>query len=267
MSSFVGSSSSTSSESLPPIDPVDQAAIEHEECCICMNALCESSSGFLCNSSNKRSCRHYFHKDCATAIATVNNKRCPICREPYHHVKEVMDPRKDPKQFFNDIDFDGNGTLSYEEIVDGFKATLPLDFRNIEGSIDTFFTRWDRDKSGSISMAEFTHTDGPMAYINEAFLPKAINLPPPLLTIKTKKEWFQYWDEDHSNSLDKGEVTRALIKTFKFHARNDIATQIRSTLDNIWCIFDSDSSGTIEMNEFIATDNLADTIIATCQQR
>ena len=252
------------SPSAPPIDAVDQLAIEHDECCICMNPLCESSICFLCNNNNKRTCRHYFHKDCATSLAGANNKRCPICREPFQKTKDVTDPRKDPNQFFRDIDVDGNGSLSYAEITDGFKATLPLDFRSIEGSIDNFFTRWDTDKSGSISLSEFTQRDGPMSYVNQAFLPKSIKLSPPLLT-NTKKEWFQYWDEDQSNSLDKSEVTRALIKTFRHHSRPDIANEIRSTLNNVWFLFDTDSSGTIEMNEFIQEDNLADTIIATCR--
>jgi len=53
------------------------------------------------------------------------------------------------------------------------------------------------------------------------------------------------------------------MKTFHAQHRDDIAQQIRSILDAIWFMFDSDSSGTVEFNEFIKADNLADTIIAT----
>ena len=53
------------------------------------------------------------------------------------------------------------------------------------------------------------------------------------------------------------------MKTFHHQHRDDIAREIRSVLDNIWPIFDNDNSGTIEYNEFIKSDNLADTIIAT----
>lgn len=101
-----------------------------------------------------------------------------------------------------------------------------------------------------------------MHYISQSFKAKEVKNPPPLIN-STKSQWFHFFDEDKSMSLDRGEVVRALIKTFKFQQRDDIASQIRSNLDAIWCIFDHDGSGTIEMNEFIQADGLADTIIVT----
>ena len=242
------------------IAPADQAAIDHEECSICMMPLCESKSGFFVNSSKKRTCRHYFHESCARAIAS---KKCPICRVQYNDVRTVANPIENPKQFFTDIDVDANGHLTYAEITEGFKCTLPLDFRDIDSQIDAFFSRWDKDKNGSINLTEFMAPDGPTKYIKESFKEKEVKGPPPRLTIQTKAQWFEYWDEDKSRSLDKGEVTRALVKTFHAQHRDDIAREIRSTLDGIWPIFDNDNSGTIEYNEFIKEDNLADTIIAT----
>ena len=165
-----------SAPSVDDIDITDQVAINHEECSICFEPLCIKQVGYFCDNRNKRICRHYLHFECISTI--INNKACPICRRAYHHVKEVSDPRVNAKKFFNDIDLDGNGKLSFEEITDGLKATLPLDFRNID---------------------------------------------------------------------------------------DDIASQIRLTLDNVWFIFDLDGSGHIEMSEFVRPDGLADTIIATIE--
>lgn len=104
------------------IDMVDQAAIDHEECSICMDPLYLKQVSFLTNNSliSKRTCRHYFHTDC---IANTNNT-CPICRCPYHHHKQLADPRKDANQFFKDIDVDNSNSLSFEEITEGLKATV-----------------------------------------------------------------------------------------------------------------------------------------------
>ena len=199
-------------------------------------------------------------------MKSITNKKCCICRLPYENHKEIADPRKDPKQFFCDIDVDSSGTLSFQEITDGLKVVMPLDFRNIESDVDMFFHRWDRDNNKSISLNEFIDPkDGPMLYISEVFKTKEERRPPPTLTRSTKVEWFQYWDEDNSNSLDKGEVVRALIKTFRFQHRDEIAASIRGTLDCVWGIFDNDGSGHIELNEFVSNEGLGDTIIATIE--
>ena len=245
------------------IDVTDQVAIDHEECSICFDALFKKKVAFFCNNLKKRTCRHYFHSECIKSIAS---KACPICRRQYHCTKDLTDPRVNAKQFFNDIDIDGDGHLSYEEITDGLKSTLPLDFRNIGSDIDMFWQRWDSDRNGYICEKEFLDTtNGPMVYIIQSFKLKQLRESPPPLLRSNKETWFQYWDEDDSSTLDKGEVVRALVKTFKFQHRDDIASQIRSTLDNVWFIFDVDGSGHIEMNEFIRLDGLADTIIATVE--
>jgi Ca2+-binding EF-hand superfamily protein len=253
-----------SAPSVDDIDITDQVAINHEECSICFEPLCIKQVGYFCDNRNKRICRHYLHFECISTI--INNKACPICRRAYHHVKEVSDPRVNAKKFFDDIDLDGNGKLSFEEITDGLKATLPLDFRNIECDVDKFWQKWDGDRNGHICEKEFLDTsNGPMIYINQSFKLRELRTNPPPLNRSNKELWFKYWDEDNSSSLDKGEVIRALVKTFKFQHRDDIASQIRLTLDNVWFIFDLDGSGHIEMSEFVRSDGLADTIIATIE--
>ena len=183
MSSFA---SAPLEEALPSeIDGADQCAIDHEECSICMSALCDSTSGFFTTSNNKRTCRHYFHENCAKAI---QSKKCPICRVQYNNVRTIANPIDNPKQFFTDIDVDGNGTLTYAEITEGFKATLPLDFRDIDSKIDEFFNRWDKDKSGTICLNEFMLPDGPTKFLNETIKKKREKGPPTKLTSKSNEE-------------------------------------------------------------------------------
>ena len=82
--------------------------------------------------------------------------------------------------------------------------------------------------------------------------------------MRDKDAWYRYWDEDNSNALDKEEVVRALLKTFRMTSDQAKVQQMRNTIDAIWPIFDDDNSGVIERDEFLKpNDGLADTIIAT----
>ena len=81
--------------------------------------------------------------------------------------------------------------------------------------------------------------------------------------MRDKEAWYRYWDEDNSNALDKEEVVRALLKTFRM-TNDQQRVLMRNTIDAIWGIFDDDESGVIEREEFLKpNDGLADTIIAT----
>ena len=74
----------------------------------------------------------------------------------------------------------------------------------------------------------------------------------------------RYWDADGSDSLDKEEVVRALLKTFQMTSDQAAVMQMRQTIDAVWPIFDDDASGSIERNEFLRPgEGLADTIVAT----
>ena len=74
---------------------------------------------------------------------------------------------------------------------------------------------------------------------------------------------FEYFDEDRSGTLEKGEVIRALIKTFGLSSDLRKVEEMRSVVGAVWSMFDPDASDSIDRSEFIAPDGLADTIVAT----
>ena len=76
---------------------------------------------------------------------------------------------------------------------------------------------------------------------------------------------FQYFDEDQSGTLEKGEVIRALIKTFRLSSDFKKVQEMRSVVDAVWSMFDPDGSDSIDSGEFLARDGLADTIVATAR--
>ena len=76
------------------------------------------------------------------------------------------------------------------------------------------------------------------------------------------EDWFKFWDEDDSGTLEKDEVVRALIKSFNI--QDDVAhiQDVRSVVENIWCVFDTSNSGGIDLTEFLVKDGLGDSIMA-----
>lgn len=231
-----------------------------QECPICFDELFCSPVGTLCNSQNKPICKHSYHAKCVEELPKP--WKCPLCRLDFTKVLTAPDIKVDPYAWFEFLDIDKSGSISYEELVDGLKSQILLNWSKIECDADTLWSKWDKDGNGNISIDEFCDPkSGVMAYLLEVY-PTNPRPPPPDI-LKNKKEWFNYWDEDCSGSLDKDEMGRALVKTFKlYHIEKSTVIDI---LNAIWPIFDIDDSGRIECSEFISTDNLADTICAELQ--
>jgi Ca2+-binding EF-hand superfamily protein len=213
--------------------------------------------GSLCCANGTSACRHYFHASC---LDNLQDRSCPICRTKFSIVKVFPNPIESPEEWFNFIDADNSGELSLQEVVDALQCQLKLDWRKISSDATILWSKWDVDNSGNISLEEFLDPEtGVLTYLNQHYQNTNVIVEPPSI-IDQSREWFIYWDEDHSQSLDKSEVCRALIKTFRLMGKN--TTSISRTIDCIWSIFDTDESGEIEIDEFISPGNLADAICA-----
>jgi len=232
-----------------------QRAQNHQECTECFAPLCDHPVVCFIE-GGKRSCTHFFHDHCIDR--QVKPTCCPLCKKHYESVSVLPIAIENPVAWLRAVDFDGDGSLSYEEIIDGLKAQVKLDWNKIEADVDKHFSKWDKDKSGSISLQEFVDpVNGVIPYMRANFAPHVAIKPMPDIT-NDKHGWFNYWDEDSTGSLDKTEVCRALIKTLRQVDRQAIV----SIIDCIWPMFDTDGSGSVDYNEFIAPDGLADTIRA-----
>ena len=246
--------------------PRSQADLK-AECPICFEALCNAPVGVFLGSDGKRVSQHFFNLAAAREWLASGTGMCPLTRKPIRSVLEVPDIRVDPDGWFSAVDIDGDQRLSRLEVVECLKAQLPVDAAALDAaSTDPehwMWQQWDLDGSGYIEKNELLSPQGLAAYVRQAF-ERAIedeNIP----DIATNRDgWFRYWDWDNSGELDKDEVIRALLKTFKMTADQDRVTQRRSTIEAVWPIFDDDMSGSIDRQEFLrANEGLADTIIAT----
>lgn len=79
---------------------------------------------------------------------------------------------------------------------------------------------------------------------------------------KEPNKWFAYFDQDHTNSLDKDEIVQGLGCTFSDHMDTEAIYQF---IEALWPLFDTDKSGKISYQEFVQPGGLYDTINAEIQ--
>lgn len=263
----------------PPMGlPVEAiVAAQHAECPICFEPLHSAPVGVFVDAGGKRVSMHFFNLNAAQAWLQTGNGLCPVTRKPIRGTLRIPDLRTDPNGWFDAVDLDGDGRLSRREVISALKAQLPIDNAKLDqAAIDPnhwMWQQWDSDGSGHIERRELLHPQGLANYVTNVFGRDAARVGVP--SIHSDKEgWFRFWDEDDSGTLEKGEVVRALVKTLCAPGEGvDVPPDVRSiqtmrsTIDAIWPIFDTDGSGSIERLEFLRpADGLADTIIATARQ-
>lgn len=242
-------------------------AVEYAECPICFEPLCQQACGAMYSRNGIRVCTHYFHLDCLTSLRAQS---CPLCRQEFSTVQPIPKVTENPEAWFRAMDANGDGELSYEEVLEGLRTSIPVDWQRIETDVDRLWNTWDPDRSGSISLAEFLDRGtGLIEYLYNQFPRGEHQAPPPLLLdgpdvvgwIESCTAFFEYWDLDRSGSLEQGEMTRALVKTFRLH--QGYSGSVAEALENIWPIFDLDGNGILSQEEFTARDGLAEVIVAT----
>jgi Ca2+-binding EF-hand superfamily protein len=249
---------------VPSAPSIANVAVEHAECAICYEEMVARPIAILLNTQGKRACRHFLHVDCATDLCfKANRKDCPICRAPYVQVAPLVDFDKNPKKWFDSVDADGNASLSKAEVGEVLKATMAIDYKALEKNVDALWGRWDKDGSGEVDFAELCDQKiGLLVYVRAHFA-RVKGVPPPPLNPKNLEIWFAHWDEDGNGTLEKEEIVRALIKTFKLSTDLKRVQDMRDVVETIWSIFDHDNSGTVDLAEFISRDGLGESLCAS----
>ena len=106
--------------------------MEYAECAICFDPLYSQECVALRKGSH-RTCRHYYHKSCL-----VDLNSCPLCRKDFTSIVTIPNPSKNPRDFFQCIDEDGNGNLSYEGLFISH-YNIGTTIRNNIKSIDFYY--------------------------------------------------------------------------------------------------------------------------------
>jgi Ca2+-binding EF-hand superfamily protein len=154
----------------------------------------------------------------------------------------------------------------------------PREEQSLDGEKERFFATPKRKPSRNASSFSFS---------------AAKNAEPPALA-KHPDAWFAHWDTDGSGTLDKEEVTRALVKTLRREREREereeisqfsrfdvngahretrssyaslltsvaVAREARRVVNAIWPVFCADASKGVDRNAFLAPDGLAEAIVA-----
>eukprot|EP01061_Rhynchopus_euleeides_P007009 TRINITY_DN1595_c0_g3_i1.p1 TRINITY_DN1595_c0_g3~~TRINITY_DN1595_c0_g3_i1.p1 ORF type:complete len:274 (+),score=68.19 TRINITY_DN1595_c0_g3_i1:117-938(+) len=251
------------------------AAVQHAECCICFDDLCASPLAVIITAERRRACSHYFHYECIKDMCPFVTRgygmemeveeqsnaelKCPMCRAKGARIVKMPDPVKDPRSWFYLVDVEHEGFLTKDNVRNILKATCDLHEGHLGKIIDRNWHTWDRDNSGGVTPSELPAL---LQFVKNNVPGRNKRSKPPHI-VTDRDAWFRYWDEDNSGALDKDEVARAVIKTFNAGTSN--VPVIQSVLDNSWCLFDHTGSGTVSRREFLASDGLADTLLAFLQ--
>ena len=94
-----------------------------------------------------------------------------MTRKPVRAVVLLPDVRRDPQGWFKLVDMDGDGRLSRKEVLEVFKAQLPIDWRKLEREAEAgdLWRIWDRDGSGFLEENELMGGEGLVAYVTAVF--------------------------------------------------------------------------------------------------
>jgi len=231
------------------------------ECKICSDPLATDPVVILAKDA-KRTCTHFFHQACIKHIREVGLSKCPFCRKEFHEVIVIPNMLQNPVDWFKFADFDKCGTLSYQHILEIFRASMHLDHRRLEAELPKVFSRWDTDGDGRLSYEEMMAERTGLVAWAQQFLPKPQDFSKIPDITRHMRAWFLFWDEDGNGRLDKEEVLRALLKTF--HRDSSISTMhdFRGIIQGLWKDMDPDGSGEIDHVEFCMRDGLYESILA-----
>jgi Ca2+-binding EF-hand superfamily protein len=228
-------------------------------------------------------------------------KTCPTCNVPFTELKPVPSVVDDANGWFKAVDTDGNGTLDKEEAFAALASSLPAapgtlnkdSEEALKNKVDEKWKQWDSDGDGKITCDEnMTAVTGLRDFVLDK-LKEAAPRPgsvyavePPQLPLELtcrvspaeyqdyqdqKKAWFQHWDKDKSDSLDREEIVRAIVKTFNMSSASGYSDalllcrlqSIREHLEVVWNL-DAKGEDVIKLEDFlIPRDGLGDSIIAS----
>jgi|TARA_B100000085_G_C18542475_1_gene512522 hypothetical protein len=233
---------------------------EHQECSVCFEPLCKERTAVFVNEEGVRTCGHFLHERCARSVVEASGC-CPICRTECAEARGVPFPTEDADEWFRLCDVEEKGELGEEHVLAVIRAQIPVDWKRLARDLHGLMPRWDKDGSGALTKDALVGEKGLLEYVSATY-PARLRCYKHVPHVTEKREWFKFWDEDDSGTLEKDEVVRALIKSFNI--QDDVAhiQDVRSVVENIWCVFDTSNSGGIDLTEFLVKDGLGDSIMA-----
>eukprot|EP00904_Undaria_pinnatifida_P012786 jgi/Undpi1/8638/HiC_scaffold_25.g11103.m1 len=186
-----------------------EIAAGYGECCVCFEPLCAKGASVMTDGSGREG-------------GILRPERLParVCR---HFICQE------------------SGTIEKSELVDALKGMFSVEPGALEEVIEMKWNSWDTDHDGKLDATEFSN--GLVPFLEESLnnLRERVNTVLPDLHAEPA-EWFRFWDEDESGSLERPEIVRALVKSIPELSGRD-ESWLLGTFASIWGLIDPDGDG------------------------
>jgi Ca2+-binding EF-hand superfamily protein len=189
---------------------------------------------------------------------------------------------RSPKQWFQFFDKDRSGTLDMEECVHALATTFPeLEAEMIEGLVEDMWDEFVNPSTRLLGIDDFICEGGLCETILHQLpppspqhqqpkvssrppMPASARKPDPHIQAATvpdifvsPRQWFQYFDKDKSETLDKEELQRAFEATFP----ESEPEMIDGMIEDMWDGFVNPKTQLLSVEDFVKDDGLCDTIL------
>lgn len=229
----------------------DDLAVQRDECPICFSALHLEAISICVDRAGVPVCGHFYHDRC---LRVLKSRSCIVCHGRFSMRRLLPHVEDDPEEWFAVVDLDQSGGLNRQEVCRALAAQLPVSRTSLDTLLKENWRRWDRDNDGQVDLLEFMNPKTGMLRLLKQKRDKlkrvhAINDAPDIRD--DLRAWFEYYDFDKTGSLDKTELVRALIISFRLSKDAVITLGLRRVLDAVWPVFDDDDDMSISKEEFL----------------
>mmetsp|Transcript_5693 Transcript_5693/g.8941 ORF Transcript_5693/g.8941 Transcript_5693/m.8941 type:complete len:489 (+) Transcript_5693:104-1570(+) len=240
------------------------------ECPVCYFELYMFPAAVI-RSHSRRSCNHYFHRECAHYLlksmkGSGRASTCPLCGAEFAEVKCMPDLATEPREWFACVDVDFSGSLDAFEVIEAFGTVLPVNRQKLEKNVKAHWHEWDPDGDGTIDLREFVQPgrglrDWILSNLSLFLAEKMPDAMVPTLD-KNPRQWFLYWDRNGNATLEKDEVIRAFLRTFCRDENGNPnllgALDMREVATSLWSTMNYGAFDHVTFEEFVKPYGLMD---------
>lgn len=249
------------------------------ECGLCFERLAgEECAALVGGKEQKRICTHLFHNKCiGQAPAGGRCGRCVLCNEVYSGLR-VIPPITEPVAWFKIMDVGQTGCLSKDEFYHGVLATFNIEPLPTKRQLDVVWDARGFSENGGATCKEilgrygliwmFQRTGERNAEAKHQVASAVSQLHHVRMNCpkfaSDMAGWFCHWDSSETGTLEREEVARGLVRTFRVQEQMEgyaKLLRVRAGLEEAWLEANTSEEGLVSLAEFCRPGGLGDLLL------
>lgn len=269
------------------------------ECVVCFEPLWRAGASIMRGDNGQRICPHYLCDECCSEMLERDPPTCPICRIGARdaYCDRVPDPRENPMGWFSAMDVSGRGILNRQQVSFGLEATLPLSRGRLQEALDApcpstssgsengssqgsvsssganLWQAWCGGNKDGIRPEALTRKGGLLQWVYEHLGElglaeggaEDLDVSAEVLATELKtcpEAWFERFNINGTASLSRGEVLRAMMRTFAVSSLEKVDVhRLRARIRDSWRTWDPNNVGQVTLHEFLAPGGLYEDLL------